>query len=139
MPRLRKKQHDQRGRSKFEEQIMEDLEARGIKYEYESIKLKYVKKTCKHCGEVTDTGIYTPDFIIGSLIVEGKGVLDVGTRTKMVNVKKSNPTCRLAFLFQRDNKLSRSSKTRYTEWAVKHGFLAAVGTSVPQEWLTDET
>jgi hypothetical protein len=125
-------------RSGFEAKIKKDLESREIPFEYETMKLNYIKKRCPHCSEVVDSGVYTPDFIIGTLIIEGKGNLDSETRTKMKQVKACNPDLDIRFLFQRDNKITKASKTHYTDWATKYGFPSAVGHIVPEEWLTDE-
>lgn len=124
-------------RSGFEDKIKKDLESRGIAFEYETLKLKYIKKRCPHCDEVVDSGVYTPDFIIGTLIIEGKGNLDSETRTKMKQVKACNPDSDIRFLFQRNNKITKASKTTYLDWAEKYGFPAVVGNEVPEGWLKD--
>lgn len=125
-----------RGRSSFEELIMKDLEQRQIKYEYETLKLKYVKQTCPHCKEPVRRGTYTPDFIIGSLIVEAKGRFTSVDRTKMLCVQRDNPEIRVALLFQRNQPLIKGSKTTYVDWATRHGFTCAVGKSIPEEWIS---
>ena len=128
------------GRSGLEQKIKEDLEKRGIKYEYESIKLTYTKRICQHCGGVVDTGVYTPDFIIARssgirLILEGKGYFDSADRSKMQRVKHDNPTEDIRLVFQRDQPIRKGSKTLYSQWAIKNGFKYCIGHSIPEEWL----
>jgi len=127
-------------RSGLEERVRHDLDRRGIPYGYETIKLKYVKKTCPGCGEVVDSGTYTPDFIFERaprvrLVVEAKGRFTSSDRTKMLAVRMSNPGEDIRFLFQRDQCLRKGSTTRYSGWAVKHGFPYHIGEVIPDEWL----
>ena len=70
-------------------------------------------------------------------VVESKGRFTGSDRTKMLNVKRDNPDEDIRFVFQRDQTLRAGSKTRYTEWAVKKGFICAVGESVPAEWINE--
>ena len=61
-------------RSGFEANIAKDLKARRIKFEYETIKIPYYlskRGRCKFCSSsaVFIHKVYTPDFIIGSIIV----------------------------------------------------------------------
>lgn len=124
-----------RSRSTFEAKIMKDLEERGIQYEYETLQLKYVKYSCPKCKCEIKRGTYTPDFIIGDRVIEAKGYFPSTVRTKMLNVKRDNPSIKLFLLFQKNNTISKKSKTTYLEWAKQHDFIAAVGNSVPEEWL----
>ena len=129
-------------RSGLEDRIKEDLEKKGVKYEYESIKYAYTKDTCKNCGAVVNSGIYTPDFIIERntgvpLILEAKGYMDSPTRTKMQRVKRDNPDQDIRFVFQRDNFIRRGSKTKYSDWCFKNGFQYSIGEEIPKEWLKD--
>lgn len=124
-----------RGRSTYEAKIMEDLEARGIKYEYETLKLKYVKDFCPHCKLPSKEGVYTPDFIIGDLICEAKGYFDSENRSLMLAVKRDNPELKIALLFQRNQPIRKGSKTKYMDWATKNGFICEVGNTIPEEWI----
>jgi hypothetical protein len=124
-------------RSSYEELIRDDLDAKNIKYEYEKLKLTYVKERCSHCGHPSKQGIYTPDFVIGNIIVECKGRFESSDRTKMLNVQRDNKEISIRLLFQRDNKLNKTSKRTYTQWAKAHNFICAVGNAVPEEWLRE--
>ena len=131
-----------RMRSGLEEKIKVDLEKKGIKYEYETLKFAYTKDTCKNCGAVVKSGIYTPDFIITRtsgipLICEIKGYFDSQSRTKMQRVKRDNPDQDIRFVFQRDNFIRRGSKTKYSTWCLKNGFQYSIGEEIPKEWLKD--
>lgn len=81
---------------------------------------------------------YTPDFFFNgrTFVVEAKGRLDVNARNKAVAFRRANPDLEYALLFEEDNKISRVSKTRYTDWATKNGILCAVGL-FPQSWLKE--
>ena len=124
-------------RSGLEDRVRKDLDERKIVYEYETLKLPYTKRTCPKCGEIIAKGTYLPDFIIGTLIVEVKGRFTSEDRKKHISVKEMNPERDIRILFQRDQKLSKASKTRYSEWCIKNKILYAIGESVPQAWIEE--
>ena len=112
-------------RGGFEPVVLGDLDSRGVKYEYEAIKLPY-----------TVVRTYLPDLLLDNgVIVEIKGWFKPSDRSKMRAVKKQHPDLDIRFLFQRDNTLSKKSKTTYTEWCKRHGFPCAVG-RIPDDWTT---
>jgi hypothetical protein len=131
-------------RSQLEDKVEADLKARGIAYEYETVELAYVKLLCPHCDTVVSKGTYTPDFIVPRkkgmrrLILESKGFFEASDREKHKKVRDYNPNEDIRFLFQRDQKISKSSKTMYSDWCIKHGFHFAFGPSVPQEWIDND-
>lgn len=51
----------------------------------------------------------------------------------MIAVKEFNPELDIRFYFPYDNKLRKSSKTRYSDWCRKNGFPFYVG-KVPKIW-----
>lgn len=112
-------------RSKFERQIASQLSKAGVRFEYETIKLGYVRQ----CS-------YTPDFILpNGVIIEAKGFFKASDRTKMLAVREANPSLDIRFIFQNAKvKLSRNSRTSYSQWAERHGFKWAQG-NVPGEWI----
>lgn len=88
------------------------------------------------------TRSYTPDFFISgcagrslNFLIECKGRFDPDDRKTLLGVRESHPTLDLRIMFQRDNFISKKSRTRYSDWATKQGFLWALGTEVPEEWL----
>ena len=125
-------------RSGLEARVREDLDNRGIAYEYETLKLPYIKQVCPHCNEVLKKGNYLPDFIIGTLIVEAKGRFTSEDRKKHLAVKEMNPDRDIRILFQRDQKISKNSKTYYSNWCIKYNIPYAIGESVPEEWISGE-
>ncbi len=133
-------------RSGLEKDIAEDLKQRGIRFEYESQHLQYRKRVnsgeCDACGhnKVSQRRNYTPDFEIflnsgGSLLIESKGNFTQSDRSKMLAVKKANPTLDIRFIFAANNKLQKAKDDRYSDWADKHGFLYEIGRAVPEAWL----
>jgi hypothetical protein len=108
-------------RSGFEQTVIEYVrDVLDLPYEYETEKLTYVVPESKH--------VYTPDLLFkkkdgGTMYIELKGRLDAETRKKMVNVKLSNPTLDIRFMFQNPNvKINKTSRTSYADWAEKNGF-----------------
>lgn len=119
-------------KSKFEKRIADSLTRRNVKYVYEKgLKLNYTVPASKHT--------YTPDFQLRSRswLIEAKGLLDFSARTKMLHVKASNPDADIRLVFQRDNPIYKGSKTKYSDWASKHGFPWAIG-DIPEEWINEE-
>ena len=121
-------------RSKLEDRINDEIQTNALRfgytYEYEIGRLHYVLRK-----------YYIPDFILTlpngrKIYIEVKGYLRPTDRTKMVAVKKGNPDLDIRFLFDKDNKMSKNSKTTYSTWATKNGFPYAIG-SIPKEWYQE--
>ena len=55
----------------------------------------------------------------------------------MLLVKASRPELDIRFLFQADCPIKKGSKTYYSDWAKKAGFLYSIGTSVPKGWMEE--
>lgn len=113
-------------RSGFERSLAVQLNKSKVKWSYEPDKISYViEKT------------YTPDFKLerSGVYLEGKGVLDAETRQKMLAVKKQNPDLDIRFVFMSpENRISRTSRTTYSQWAERHGFKWC-GPNIPEDWL----
>ena len=129
-------------RSKYEANIAKDLKARRIKFEYETIKIPYYlskKGRCKFCssGVVFVHKVYTPDFIIGSLIFEAKGRFVSSDRTKMLAAKEANPSLDIRMLFMRDQWCTKKKRKRYSDWCNDHNIPFAFGTALPKDWLRE--
>lgn len=114
-------------RSGLEQKVCEDLKARGVGYEYEQMKLKYIRPQSAHT--------YTPDIVLANgIILELKGRFTAEDRKKMLLVKSCHPDLDIRFLFSNSKtKLSKASKTTYSMWCEKHGFLYC-DKVVPEEW-----
>ena len=113
-------------RSGLEERVAKELSESGIKYEYESMKIKY---------DVSETRTYTPDFILpNGIIVETKGRFVAADRKKHLLIQKQFDYD-IRFVFQNARaKLFKGAKSTYSQWCDKHGFLWAQG-SILEEWL----
>lgn len=69
--------------------------------------------------------------------IETKGFFPYQDRAKMLLVKEQHPTLDIRIVFYRDNpsQLGRGSKSRPSDWALKNGFVYAIG-EVPKEWFS---
>lgn len=84
---------------------------------------------------------YTTDFtLIGEngkeIYLEYKGRFTSRDRTKLLQVKKQHPEADIRLVFMQDQKLYKSSKQRYSDWADKYGFLWS-HRKVPYEWIKE--
>lgn len=114
-------------RSGFEAKVAAQLEAKKIKYEYESVKLAYLVPESKHK--------YTPDFKLpNGILIEVKGKWDSDGRKKMALVMEQNPTEDIRMLFMRDQPIRKGSNTYYSDVCEKLGIEYAFK-EVPEEWL----
>lgn len=113
-------------RSGLEERVSKELDEAGIKYEYETQKIKY---------RVEEDRTYTPDFILpNGVIVETKGRFTTADRKKHLLIKKQHPTLDIRFVFQNSRaKLYKGAKSTYGQWCEKQGFVYA-DKSIPKEW-----
>jgi hypothetical protein len=92
---------------------------------------------CINCGS-KNIGVqrrYTPDFFLeNGVIIETKGKWTAKDRYKMLDVFESHPKANIRMLFMSNNKISKASKTRYSDWCEAKGIRYAVET-IPEEWL----
>lgn len=119
-------------RSGLERNVAAFLEEHGVSFTYEEDKIPYTvpSKARK----------YVPDFKLeNGIYVEAKGKFDAATREKMLLVIKQNPDKDIRLLFMRDNKITKVSPTKYTDWCKKHGIKCAVSDKgkVPLEWINE--
>lgn len=124
------------GRSVFEADVVRNAKRRGIEFGYETEKLGYQLKPSK----------YTPDLVLATkdagdvravFAIEVKGNLTKEDRVKLLAVKDQHPHSVIKLLFQKNNKITPRSKTRYLAWAEQHGFDAVVGKAVPERWVEE--
>jgi hypothetical protein len=72
------------------------------------------------------------------LIVEAKGRWTADDRKKMCFVTEQSPDLDIRILFERDNTLTKSPRSKtYTQWCAMKGIKCAVGRKVPEEWLDE--
>ena len=104
-----------------------------LKYETEIINYIVPERKAK----------YTPDFVFTKrngqiMYIETKGRWTTADRTKMKHVLASNPGVDIRMVFQNPNqRLSKTSKTTYAEYALKLGIRHVAKKDIPTEWLEE--
>lgn len=119
-------------KSGLEQKIADSLTKQGVTFTYEESKIPFVVPSKQRN--------YIPDFQLpNGIFVEGKGKLDRLAREKMALVIEQNPHLDIRFLFMRDNKISKVSKTRYSDWCDVRGIKYAVSENgeVPESWVAE--
>ncbi len=118
-------------RSGLEEKIGAELDAKGIAYGYESMRIIF--------EQPAKTRSYTPDFILpNGIIVESKGRFVTADRQKHLLVKQQHPDLDIRFVFVNPNqKINKNSDTTYAMWCQKNGFQFAKG-SIPDAWICEK-
>jgi hypothetical protein len=115
-------------RSGLEERVSKYFEKLNVPYLYEAEKFSYTLESK-----------YTPDFFLtNGVILECKGFFKPSDRRKMLAVKAQHPELDIRFIFQRNNTLTKSSKSTYGDWCNKHGFPWCLYPDIPQTWLTND-
>ncbi len=124
-------------RSGFEAKVKKSLEARGVEFEYESERLPYTVPESRHN--------YLPDYVVitetgSKLYIEVKGLFSAADRKKMSLIVAQYPDLDIRLLFQKDNKIQKNSKTKYSDWCLKNGIRFAVSSTghVPDGWVRGE-
>lgn len=111
-------------RSGLEERIAKSLDTQNIPFLYEAKGFTY-----------TLASRYTPDFFLpNGIILEVKGFFKPSDRRKMLAVKEQHPDLDIRFVFQRNNTLTKNSKTTYGAWCDKHGFPWCIYPHIPPDW-----
>jgi hypothetical protein len=115
-------------RSGLEQDNAKLLDAMGVSYEYETLKIPFVPKP----------RTYTPDFVLpNGIIVETKGRFVSSDRTKHLLVKDQHPHLDIRFVFSNPNtKISKRSKSTYGSWCDQYGFQYATG-MIPRGWTRE--
>lgn len=118
--------------SPIEASLYKQLRAAQKKFNIEGLEYEAERLT------YTIEADYVPDFVVRfedgrTMYLEAKGWLRPEDKKKMLLVKAQHPDLDIRFIFEKNNKFSRS-QVRYGDWAGKKGFPWAVG-QVPEEWL----
>ena len=112
-------------RSGLEERFSKHLDKHGVPFLYEVEKFAYVTQST-----------YCPDFFLpNGVIIECKGFYRPSDRRKMLAVKQQHPELDIRLVFQRNNTISKNSKTTYGDWADKYNFPWCVFPDVPSHWF----
>ena len=114
-------------RSRLERVVASDLKDRGVRYEYEANRIKYVS-----------TRAYIPDFLLpNGIYIEVKGWFRPSDRSKHLKIKKQHPDIDIRFVFSSaSQKLNRNSTTTYSQWCDRYGFQWSEKV-IPQGWLNE--
>ena len=117
-------------RSGLEESVAAQLDAFGVDYTYEKLKVKYIRPATEHT--------YTPDFQLpNGIIVETKGRFLTQDRMKHLAIKRHNPDLDIRFVFSNSKaRISKVSATTYAMWCYKHGYKFA-DKFIPEEWVNE--
>ena len=106
-------------KSGLENKFQEACKLRGWELPYEANKIKYVIPASNHT--------YTPDFTVtNNVYIETKGLWTGADRKKAVLIKEQHPEVTILYVLQRNQGLSKKSKTTYLDWAAKNGLDACV-------------
>lgn len=128
-------------RSGLEKNIAAQLEAEGLSFDYENLKLEY--------NVPARVSKYTPDFRVGTIVIESKGAFGHGPgrfsggdpakeRQKLILIKQQHPDIDLRIVFQRaSTKIYKGSPTTYAKWATDSGFLWADKGTIPPDWIKE--
>lgn len=129
------------GRSGLERRVAQSLKDRGIEFDYEARKYKWRDEfrnaQCEKCGsrDVIQERSYTPDFFLrNGVVVEVKGRLTRRDRKVLLGVRKNNPDLDLRLVFDKDNRIGKDAKSRYSDWAERYGFKWSLDGWIPNEW-----
>ena len=117
-------------RGTLEHGIAEDLKSKKVKFEYETVRIKW-----SHLTQRT----YKPDFILSNgIIIEAKGFFQARERTRALAIKEQHPSLDIRFVFGNSkNKLYTGSKTTYAEWCNNNGFKYS-DITIPEEWIKEK-
>ncbi|APW79758.1 endonuclease [Pectobacterium phage MA1A] len=117
-------------RSGLEDKVSKQLEAKGVKFDYEMWKIPYVIPASNH--------FYTPDFLLpNGIFVETKGLWDSDDRKKHLLIREQFPMLDIRLVFSSSRtKLYKGSPTSYAEWCEKNSIKFA-DKLIPVEWLKE--
>ena len=117
-------------RGTLEHGIAEDLKSKKVKFEYETVRIKWTHLTQR---------TYKPDFILSNgIIIEAKGFFQARERTRALAIKEQHPSLDIRFVFGNSkNKLYTGSKTTYAEWCNNNGFKYS-DITIPEEWIKEK-
>jgi hypothetical protein len=122
-------------KSGLEQTVAEQIKSTEYDLKYETEIINYIVPERK--------AKYTPDFVFikrngNFMFIETKGRWTTADRQKMKHVLASNPGVDIRMVFQNPNqRLSKTSKTTYAEFALKLGIQHVAKKDIPAEWLLE--
>lgn len=122
-------------KSGLEQTVAEQIKSTEYDLQYETEIINYIIPERK--------AKYTPDFVFvkrngNFMFIETKGRWTTADRQKMKHVLASNPGVDIRMVFQNPNqRLSKTSKTTYAEFALKLGIQHVAKKDIPAEWLLE--
>ena len=96
-------------------------------------------RSTRSSGKITSGGPIHQTLCLDSngIIVETKGRFVPADRRKHLKVKEQYPKLDIRFVFTNSKtKINKGSKTSYSDWCKRHGFLYA-DKVIPESWLEE--
>lgn len=129
-------------RSGFEQELADQLDRLGVRWEYEAYELPWMRKItngiCLDCKgtNVAQMAKYTVDFYLPEydFFIEGKGKWVSRDRTKHRTIRRASPETDVRIVFQRDNWLTKTKTQKYSEYCNKYGIVYAIEV-IPPSWF----
>ena len=129
-------------RSKFEIEV-EAVCPEGTTYESDKFNwYEKIPRAVCHCCDSTEVYAerwYTPDFFLpNGIILEAKGIFTAKDRKIALGMRETHPDLDIRYVLYFDNKLTRASKTRYSDWLEKNGFKYTLRSKMKEdiaEWM----
>ena len=120
----------QQYRTLLDARIAEELTARRVGFEYRQHQLEWQTRDGK------ERHVMLLDFTLDN----GTHLVCCKPRSKAERDRLMTANAiffkeRLRFIVESDDKISKQSKYRYSDWAARSGLHMAVGTELPPEWL----
>lgn len=122
-------------KSGLEQTVAEHIKSTEYDLKYETETIHYIVPERK--------AKYTPDFVFTKrngtfMFIETKGRWTTADRQKMKHVLASNLGIDIRMVFQNPNqRLTKTSKTTYAEFALKLGIQHVAKKDIPAEWLAE--
>ena len=131
-------------RSKLEAKVLDQLDKEKIEYEYEQSRLEWFDTItgarCLDCGSkrLTKRRMYLPDLVFrNGTIIEVKGKFTARDRRLAEGIKRQYPNLDFRLVFDRDNKLAKSSTTRYSGWCKSREIPCVFKGTIPESWIKE--
>ncbi|AWD92497.1 endonuclease [Pectobacterium phage Jarilo] len=117
-------------RSGLEFTVSKQLEAKGVKFDYELWKIPYVVPASNHH--------YCPDFLLpNGIFVETKGLWEADDRKKHLLIRRQYPELDIRLVFSSSkSKIYKGSPTSYAQFCEKNNIMYA-DRLIPAGWFSE--